>query len=181
MDFTYALSYKANMISVVIECDNQEAELARTLSALVKGAIDGIVSDVTILDRGSRDGTAKVADAAGCALYQHSELEQVLGRLRGAWVLIIEPGARPVNAWIDGLADHVSNHSRAARFSPSKTYRIPFFQRILKRSSPLEYGLLLPAQEARAHAKGSKSLKDLAKSRTSIRLASELVPASYKD
>lgn len=169
------------MISVVIECENQEAELARTLSALVKGAIDGVISDVTIVDRGSKDGTAKVADAAGCALYQVSELEKLFTRLRGSWILIMEPGARPVNAWIDGVADHVSNHSRAACFSPSKTYRIPFFQRILKRSSPLEYGLLLPVQEARAKAKGAKSLKDLAKSRTSIRLASELVPASYKD
>lgn len=169
------------MISVLIECENQEAELARTLSALVKGAIDGLVSDVMIFDHGSKDGTAKVADAAGCELFQASELEQALVRVRGSWILLIEPGARPVNAWIDGLADHVSNHGRAARFSPSKTYRIPFFQRILKRSTPLEYGLLLPVQEARAHAKGAKSIKDLAKSRTSIRLSSELVPASYKD
>ena len=53
------------MISVIIQCHNQEAELAKTLSALVSGAVEGIISDVSIFDEGSSDGTATVADAAG--------------------------------------------------------------------------------------------------------------------
>ncbi len=55
------------MLTVIIETRNNEAELAQTLSALVAGAVEGLVSDVIILDHGSRDGSSRVADAAGRA------------------------------------------------------------------------------------------------------------------
>ena len=47
------------MISVILQCQNQEVELARSLSALVAGAVEGLVSDVTGLDSGSDDDTMK--------------------------------------------------------------------------------------------------------------------------
>lgn len=54
------------MLTVIMETKDNEAELAQTLSALVAGAVEGLVSDVIILDHGSTDGSPRVADAAGC-------------------------------------------------------------------------------------------------------------------
>ncbi len=54
------------MISVVIPTHESERALANTLAALVPGAIDGVLREVIVADAGSRDGTAKVADVAGC-------------------------------------------------------------------------------------------------------------------
>lgn len=53
------------MISVVIPTLNAEAELTSTLSALVPGAVQGVVREVIIADGGSRDATAEIADIAG--------------------------------------------------------------------------------------------------------------------
>ncbi len=63
-----AMRYCKGMLTIILECRDNEAELAQTLSALVTGAVQGIVRDVIVLDHGSRDGSAKVADAAGCRL-----------------------------------------------------------------------------------------------------------------
>ncbi len=45
------------MLTVIMETKDNEAELAQTLSALVAGAVEGLVSDVIILDHGSTDGS----------------------------------------------------------------------------------------------------------------------------
>ena len=54
------------MLTIIMETRDNEVELAQTLSVLVAGAVEGLVSDVIILDHGSRDGSVHVADAAGC-------------------------------------------------------------------------------------------------------------------
>ena len=54
------------MISVIIATNESERPLLPTLAALVPGAMAGIVSEVIVADAGSHDGTAAVADVAGC-------------------------------------------------------------------------------------------------------------------
>ena len=54
------------MISVIIATNESEQLLVPTLAALVPGAMAGIVREVIVADAGSRDGTAAVADVAGC-------------------------------------------------------------------------------------------------------------------
>lgn len=53
------------MISVVIPTLNAEAYLARCLTALVPAAVDGVVREVVVVDGGSSDATATIADDAG--------------------------------------------------------------------------------------------------------------------
>lgn len=57
--------YHRLMISVVIPTLNAERHLARTLTALVPAAVDGLIREVIIADGGSADATAAIADAAG--------------------------------------------------------------------------------------------------------------------
>ncbi len=67
----------------------------------------------------------------------------VLSEVRGEWLMLLEPGARPQIGWIDEIAEHISMVRHAARFTPSRNYRRPLFQRLTKREAPLAHGLLL--------------------------------------
>jgi glycosyltransferase involved in cell wall biosynthesis len=58
------------MISVLIETKDDEEGLARTLSTLIGGAVEGLVREVIVCDRGSTDQTHKVAEHAGCAFIE---------------------------------------------------------------------------------------------------------------
>ena len=89
------------MLTVIMECHDQEPELAQTLSVLVAGAVEGLVSDVIVLDHGSQDGSSMVADAAGCRFYPQWDMKDVLAKARGEWLLLVEPGARLGHGWID--------------------------------------------------------------------------------
>lgn len=169
------------MISVIIECKDRERELAVTLSALVPGAVEGLVAEVIVIDRGSRDGTARLADAAGCRFLSEPDLEDVVRNARGDWLLLLEPGARPISGWIDHMIEYLGTATMAARFSPSREYRLPFFSRIFRRPSALEYGLLLPKRQAVANLPGKTHLEELARGLAVKRLKCEIAPASVLD
>lgn len=165
------------MLTIVMETRNHEAELAQTLSVLVSGAVEGLVSDVVIFDHGSQDGSSDVADAAGCRFYREWDVGEVLRSARGEWLLIIEPGARPLTGWIDEIVDYIGLSRQPARFSPSRHYRPPVWRRWLRRAGPLEYGLLIGRRETLANAKPGMRLADLVARARPVRLKSEIVPA----
>ena len=54
------------MLSVIIATLDSERALVPTLAALVPGATAGLISEVLLVDGGSTDDTATVADVAGC-------------------------------------------------------------------------------------------------------------------
>jgi hypothetical protein len=169
------------MLTVLMECRDQEAELAQTLSVLVSAAVEGLVSDVVVLDHKSRDGSSRVADAAGCRFHSTWDIVDVLHKARGEWLLLLEPGARLQAGWIDEVMEYLALNRQPARFSPSRTYRKPFLTRIVRSVPPLEQGLILPKREAVALAKSGMGLKDIAKAVKAAakpsRLVSEMIPA----
>lgn len=169
------------MISVLIECRNQEHALAVTLEALVHGAVEGLVAEVVILDRGSTDGTALLADAAGCRFLADPDVRDVVGSTRGDWVFLIEPGAQPLLGWIDHIGQHMAAGRQAARMRPSRQYRLPFFKRLFRRRiSALEHGVLMPKAQAIANAKSGHSLESLGRGVAMTRLNCEIVPAAVQ-
>ena len=165
------------MLTVLMECRDQEPELAHTLSALVTGAVEGLVSDVVILDHGSRDGSSRVADAAGCRFYGQWDIQEILHSARGGWLLLIEPGARPQAGWIDEILEYVAICRDSARFSPSRYHQRNIFSRMLHRAAPLEHGYLLPKTQALSIAKSGMSLAELVGGQKPRRLNAEMVPA----
>src|SRR3954469_8832735 len=94
------------MISVIIATDESEQILVPTLAALVPGAMAGIVSEVIIADAGSRDGTIRIADAAGCRVVASSgpsgaRLKSAAALARAPWLLFLRPGCMPDGTWVD--------------------------------------------------------------------------------
>src|SRR4051812_43231929 len=126
------------MLTVLLECRDNEPELAHTLAVLVSGAVDGLVSDVVVLDHGSTDGSSRVADAAGCRFLEDWQLGTALQSVRGEWLLVLEPGARPQSGWIEEILEYASFAKLPARFSPSSRFRRPLMQRLTRRPGALE-------------------------------------------
>ncbi|TCL75851.1 glycosyl transferase [Rhizobium sp. BK251] len=165
------------MLTVIIECQDQEPELAQTLSVLVAGAVEGLVCDVVVLDHGSRDGTSRVADAAGCRFHSQWDIKDVVQSARGEWLLLVEPGARPQAGWIEEIAEYVSLNKVPARFTASRAYRRPFLERIGRSQPPLELGLLLSKRQALSVARTGMRLTEFAKGQKTRQLSSELIPS----
>jgi glycosyltransferase involved in cell wall biosynthesis len=93
------------MLSVIIATLDCERPLARSLAALVPGAVDGLVSEAIVADGGSRDGTATVADAAGCIFISGAEplglrLKAAAAKARAPFLLFVRPGIVLDAGWV---------------------------------------------------------------------------------
>lgn len=92
------------MLSVVIPTHNSERQLVPVLSALVQGVTAGVLRDVTLADCGSTDGTATIADAAGCNFLNGSHdlglrLRQGAALSRGRWLMFLTPSSLLDEGW----------------------------------------------------------------------------------
>jgi glycosyltransferase involved in cell wall biosynthesis len=148
------------MISVLIETRNSDEALARTLGGLVGGAVEGILSDVVIIDHGSGDQTHRVADAAGCIFLQDQTLIDGFRRARSEWFLFLEPGP--------------------ACFTRSHTHRRPFLSRVFSPGNPLADGLLISKRQSMALFSPGKQAVDIARGLAMKRLRAEIIPAPLK-
>lgn len=164
------------MLTIIMECQDHESEAAHTLAALVVGAVEGLVSDVIILDKGSGDGIQALADAAGARFHAHWDIRDVVSSARGDWILLLEPGARLQPGWVEDLMEYLSLGRDPACFTPSKTFRKPLRHRFGRRP-PLENGLLLTKHEALARARSGMSLGEFAKGVKKKKLRAEIAPA----
>ncbi|MBZ3691463.1 glycosyl transferase family 2 [Phyllobacterium calauticae] len=168
------------MISVLIETRNADEPLARTLGGLVGGAVEGVLSDVIVIDHGSTDQTHRVADAAGCIFLQDQTLIDGLRRARSDWILFIEPGARLIDGWIEAVSLHVERMQGPACFTRSHAHRKPFFARVFAPGNPLANGLLISKRQAMALSAPGKSAADLARGLAMKRLRAEIIPGALK-
>jgi rSAM/selenodomain-associated transferase 2 len=92
------------MISVVIPTLNAERHLARTLTALVPAAVDGLVREVIIADGGSTDATADIAEAAGATFItaERGRGQQLLAgasQAKSPWLLFLHADTILQSPW----------------------------------------------------------------------------------
>jgi rSAM/selenodomain-associated transferase 2 len=114
------------MISVVIPTLNAEQGLAATLSALVPAAVEGLVREVIIVDGGSSDRTARIADDAGATLLtaasgRGKQLIAGAAKARSDWLLflhadtVLEPGwEREIATLMERVGNGARPHTAAA-------------------------------------------------------------------
>jgi glycosyltransferase involved in cell wall biosynthesis len=116
------------MISVLIPSQNSERVLVPTLSALVPGSAQGLLREVILADGGSTDGTAKIADAAGCEFRvfpggRDARLREAAKNVRGTWLLLLDPASVLEEGWTREVAKFVESAERAGLASPRAAFR----------------------------------------------------------
>ncbi|HEY7548815.1 MAG TPA: TIGR04283 family arsenosugar biosynthesis glycosyltransferase [Hyphomicrobiaceae bacterium] len=140
------------MISVIIPTLNAEAGLAPALAALVPAALDGLVKEAIVVDGGSSDATAGIADAAGTEFLTRGggrgcQLAAGAERARFPWLLflhadtVLEPGwEREAVAFMEAVDSGTRPPAAAAfRFALDDTGLRP---RLLERLVALRCALL---------------------------------------
>jgi hypothetical protein len=108
------------MLSIIIATLDSENELASSLVALVPGAMDGLVTEVIVADGGSADGTATVADVAGCSFAVlpgplGRRLKEAAATARAPWLMFLRPGTVLEAAWTGEVRRFVERSRPDAR------------------------------------------------------------------
>ena len=108
------------MISVIIPTLNAESALTATLSALVQGSVQGLVREVIIVDGGSNDATADIADAAGAQFIRAQkgrgvQLAAGAGEARCSWLLFLHGDTVLQPGWESEAAAFIERVDTGAR------------------------------------------------------------------
>jgi hypothetical protein len=171
------------MLTVLMECGADDQGLAATLATLVPGAVEGVVRDVVLIDRGMTSASRKVADHAGCRVVSADDLRAAVEAARGEWLLLLEPGARLQPGWIAAVVEHADAvagglaRNPAARFLRSRADRPAFFSRLRQVRRALSEGFIMPKQQAAGRARTAPSLEALAKGLAVKALPADIRPA----
>jgi glycosyltransferase involved in cell wall biosynthesis len=165
------------MLSVIIETKNHAEDLARTLSSLVPAAVEGVVRDVTVRDHGSSDETRRVCEHAGVRWLEIGDIGHAIKQTRSDWVLLLAPGARLIDGWIEPVAMHMQKQTLPARFSRSRAHRLGFLARIGRSQNALAEGLLISKKQALALARSGMNGEALARGLAAKRITAEIAPA----
>ena len=120
-----------SMLSVIIATHESERALVPTLAALVRGVAAGLVGEVVVVDAGSTDATAEVADIAGCRFVASSEplgirLRDAAASTRAPWLMFLRAGTVLEPGWVDVVGHFIeqadlNRAAQAAVFRPQAT------------------------------------------------------------
>ena len=177
------------MLSVFIDCGPDDHKLASTLGSLVPGAVEGIVREVVLVDRGMGPDARKVADHTGCRVIPAEELRAAVATAKGEWLLVVEPGARLVSGWIAAVVEHVERIGEGRAVTPSAQFRRApmdrprFLQRLRGKRTALADGFLVKKPQAIGLAgKGGAvpTLEQMVRGLAATRLEAEIRPAVRK-
>ena len=166
------------MITVILQTHNDEEALAHSLSSLVHGAVEGFIRDVIVCDSGSTDHTHKVADHAGCVFLANGDAATALNRAKCEWVLLLEPGARLLDGWMEPVMIHIGKGTAPARFSLAREDRPGLFARFFTARRPLSNGLVMTRRQALAVSRNAATFEALARGLSARTLSARLSPAS---
>lgn len=165
------------MLTVLIETKNDEDGLTRTLASLISGAVEGVVRDVIVCDRGSTDQTHRVAEHAGCNYIANGGVAAGIRQAKGEWLLILEPGARLLDGWIESVLAHTAKVTMPARFSRARASRAPFLSRAFSRPTALAEGLVITKRQATALSRTAQSAEAIARGLATRKLDGEIFVA----
>ncbi len=100
------------MLSVIVPTLNSERDLASLMTRLVPAAVDGLVSQVIVLDAGSTDATLEIAEDAGADAA--STFATALAIARRDWILILPADMRLRGGWEGAVGGHLTGRGGSA-------------------------------------------------------------------
>ncbi|MBK1622692.1 hypothetical protein [Afifella marina] len=161
------------MITVLLSAPEDAQHLARSLTALVPAAVEGLVRDAYVVGSPNEEIEA-VADAAGAELIGREALTETIASSRGEWLLLMEGGARPLDGWMTAVREWMEEPgSGAASFTlAGKSKKLFGF---LEREEPLRRGVLLRKADMAA-AGATDDLRSLARGQSTKRLSARMAP-----
>ena len=140
------------MISVIIPTLNAEATLAATLASLVPAAVDGLVREVIVVDGGSTDRTAQIADEAGATVVtagggRGQQLRAGAEGARFPWLLFLHADTELESGWEREAAGFMERIERGKRPPAAAAFRFGLDDtgmrpRLLERLVAVRCGLL---------------------------------------
>jgi rSAM/selenodomain-associated transferase 2 len=142
------------VISVVIPTLNAARRLPATLGSLMEGVIEGLIKEAIIVDGGSEDETAAIAEAAGCAVIQspRGRARQMIAgaaAARGQWLLFLHADTQLEPGWSAAARAHLGrpgaeDEAAAFRFAfdarGARAAWVAFWVRIRCAALALPYG-----------------------------------------
>lgn len=97
-------------LSVVIAARNAAHTLGDTMKALAAQDLDGLTCEVIVVDNGSTDDTAEVAESYGATVVRHATPGPAAARnaglavARGAIICVTDADCRPVPGWLEAIS-----------------------------------------------------------------------------
>ncbi|MEF2552394.1 glycosyl transferase family 2 [Aurantimonas sp. A2-1-M11] len=171
------------MLSVFMDCGPEDQWLAASLASLIPGAVEGLVREVVLVDRGMDENARKVADHAGCRIVAAGDFRTAIEAARGDWLLLLEPGARLLPGWMEAVVEHADQvgagraTTPAARFRRSPNDRPGFFVRFRQIRTAMAEGFLVQKRQAIGLSKLAFSLEEVAKGVAVTRMRAFIRPA----
>ena len=116
------------MLSIIIPTLDAEARLPATLASLVPGVLAGLVKELIIVDGGSRDGTAEIAEAAGAHLMtaprgRGAQLRAGGKEARGEWLLFLHADTMLEEGWEREVAAFIERSGNGQRAPAAAAFR----------------------------------------------------------
>lgn len=117
------------MITVVIPVGLRCHGLVGTLSGLVPAASEGVVRDVVLVGDSRNAALIEIADVTGAVLLHHKGERAAalraggLAKVRGSWLLFLEPGIRLEPDWFHAAAEFIEEAVQTGRTDRVATFR----------------------------------------------------------
>lgn len=109
------------MISVVIPTLDSQRTLPETLASLVPGVVAGLIREAVVVDGGSSDATATIAEAAGCRVEtaergRGAQLRRGCELAKSDWILALHADTRLEPGWVETVRRHLERHPGSAGY-----------------------------------------------------------------
>lgn len=106
------ICYQPIMLSIIMPTLNASGHLPQSLSALVSGALDGLVKELIVIDGGSDDATLLIADEAGARIINSepgrgTQLQTGGKAAKSEWLLFLHADTVLADGWVNEVEEFI--------------------------------------------------------------------------